>query len=132
MAEQIGKYNAQFKTKGIPYLLIGPGRWGTADHWLGVPVKWRQIDAARVIVEAVYGDFIVTPSFGTHFFQNIISFNIGYLTVDNNRRTSFLDWEWLESLPAADETEHICHVRLKQPLDIMIDGRKGRAVILKP
>ncbi len=132
MAEQVGQYNEFFKENGRQYLLLGPGRWGTADRWLGVPVKWRQISAARVIVEAVYGDFVVTPSFGTHFFQNIISFNIGYLTVDDNQRSSYLDWDWLETLPVVAETDYIRHVRLKKPLEILIDGRKGRAVVLKP
>ncbi len=132
MAEQVGKFNDKFKAEKKPYLLIGPGRWGTADHWLGIPVKWRQISEARVLVESVYGDFVVTPSFGTHFFQNIIAFNIGYLTIDHNRRNSQLDWEWLESLPVTDQTEYIRHVRLNKPLDVMIDGRRSRAVVLKP
>lgn len=132
MADEVGRLNQKFKDSGLQYMLIGPGRWGTADRWLGVPVKWRQISNARVLIEAVYGDFIVTPSFGTHFFQNIISFNIGYLTVDDNRRNSYLDWDWLESLPAAEETEYVRHVRLEKPLDVLIDGRKGRAVALKP
>ena len=132
MGEEIGKINDLFRKAKRPYLLIGPGRWGTADRWLGIPVKWRQISEARVLVEAVYGDFVVTPSFGTHFFQNIIAFNIGYLTVDDNRRNSHFDWDWLESLPAADETEYVRHVRLNDPLEVLIDGRKSRAVILKP
>ncbi len=84
------------------------------------------------MIEAVYGDFVVTPSFGTHFFQNVISFNIGYLTIGNTKRTSFLDWEWLESLPPAGQTDFVRHVHLKKPLEILIDGRKSKAVILKP
>lgn len=132
MAEEIGKINDRFRKSKRPYLLVGPGRWGTADHWLGIPVKWRQISEARVLVEAVYGDFVVTPSFGTHFFQNIIAFNIGYLTIDESRRNSYFDWDWLESLPASDETEFVRHIELEKPLEVMIDGRKSRAVVLKP
>ena len=81
MASQVGQINAKFKKQARPYLLIGPGRWRTADRWLGIPTTWDQISAARVIVEAKYGDFSVTPSFGTHFLQNLISFQIGYITV---------------------------------------------------
>jgi hypothetical protein len=132
MAGQIEKFNDEFQSEKRPYLLIGPGRWGTADRWLGIPVKWKQISSARVMVEAVYGDFVVTPSFGTHFFQNVMSFNIGYLTVGSTKRTGFLDWEWLELLPPAGQTEFVRHVHLEKPLEILIDGRKSKAVILKP
>jgi hypothetical protein len=131
MAEQVGQYNQQFKEKNQPYMLVGPGRWGTSDRWLGIPTKWDQISSARVIVEADYGDFVVEPSFGTHFFQNLITFQIGYLTINSKSRNNYLDWDWLNSQNAVSETEYVRHVHLKQPLDILIDGRNGKAVIFK-
>jgi len=112
--------------------LIGPGRWGTADRWLGIPTTWDQISSAQIIIEAAYGDFAVTPSFGTHFFQNLIAFQIGYLTINSFNDENFINWEWLKSQKVADETEHIRHIRLKKPVESLIDGHDGRAVILKP
>jgi hypothetical protein len=85
-----------------------------------------------VIVEADYGDFAVEPSFGTHFFQNLITFQIGYLTINSQSKDNFLDWDWLNSIKAVSETEYVRHVRLKRPLNIMIDGRIGKAVVFKP
>ncbi|MEJ2385423.1 MAG: PEP/pyruvate-binding domain-containing protein [Xanthomonadales bacterium] len=131
MAAEVGRYNAYFKERKRPYLLIGPGRWGTADRWLGIPTKWDQISAARVVVEADYGDFVVEPSFGTHFFQNLITFGIAYLTINGSSRYSFLDWDWLNSIEPVSETAHVRHVRLPRPMAIRIDGRTGKAVVLK-
>jgi len=132
MAAQVAEYNQKFKNKNQPYLLLGPGRWGTSDRWLGIPTKWDQISSARVIVEADYGDFVVEPSFGTHFFQNLITFQVGYLTINSQSKNNFLDWDWLNSIDAVSETEYVRHVRLKRPLNILIDGRKGKAVVIKP
>ena len=132
MAEQVAEYNKKFRDKSQPYLLLGPGRWGTSDRWLGIPTKWDQISSARVIIEADYGDFVVEPSFGTHFFQNLITFQIGYLTINSHSKNNFLDWDWLNSIKAVSETEHVRHVRLKRPLNILIDGRNGKAVAFKP
>ena len=126
------KFNQQFKDAEIPYMLIGPGRWGTSDHWLGIPTKWDQISSARVIVETNYGDFVVEPSFGTHFFQNLITFQIGYLTINDSTENNFFDWDWLNSIETVSETEYIKHVRLKKPVKILIDGRNGKAVVIKP
>jgi hypothetical protein len=131
MAEHVGRYNQLFKDQNQRYMLVGPGRWGTSDQWLGIPTKWDQISSARVIIEADYGDFVVEPSFGTHFFQNLITFQTGYLTINSKSRNNFLDWDWLNSQKAVSETEYVRHVRLEQPLDILIDGRNGKAVILK-
>jgi len=131
MAAEVGALNENFRRSKLPYMLVGPGRWGTADRWLGIPVKWDQISAARVIVEADYGDFVVEPSFGTHFFQNLITFGIAYLTVNGSSPDSFLDWAWLNALEPAEETEFVRHVRLDAPLEIRIDGRNGRAVVFK-
>jgi hypothetical protein len=132
MVDHVGKYNQKFKDEGRPYLLVGPGRWGTSDRWLGIRTKWEQISAAKVIVEANYGDFVVEPSFGTHFFQNLITFAKGYLTINDSSKYNFFDWDWLNSLKAVSETEYVRHVRLKQPLNILIDGRRGKAVIFRP
>ncbi len=132
MADHVGKYNQQFKDQDSSFILVGPGRWGTSDRWLGIPTKWNQISAARVIIEVDYGDFVVEPSFGTHFFQNLITFEIGYLTINSSSRYNFLDWDWLNSIEAVSETEYLRHVRLDRPLGVQIDGRTGKAVILKP
>ena len=131
MARQVGEYNQQFKDKNRPYMLIGPGRWGTTDRWLGVPTQWDQISSARVIVEADYGDFVVEPSFGTHFFQNLITFSIAYLTINSSSSYSTFDWDWLNSIEPVSETEYIRHVRLDEPLEVLVDGRIGRAVVLR-
>ncbi|MDX2417634.1 MAG: PEP/pyruvate-binding domain-containing protein [Xanthomonadales bacterium] len=132
MANHVAEYNQLFKDKNQPYLLLGPGRWGTSDRWLGIPTKWDQISSARVIVEADYGDFVVEPSFGTHFFQNLITFQIGYLTINSQSKNNFLDWDWLNSIKAVSETEYVRHVRLKRPMNVLIDGRIGKAVVFKP
>jgi len=132
MVQEIGILNDKVKAMDREYLLIGPGRWGTADRWLGIPVLWSHISAAKVIVEATYGDFSVAPSFGTHFFQNLISSNIGYLTVENRGSESFMDWDWLLRQRVIDESEYVYHFMLSNPLEILIDGRIGKAVILKP
>jgi len=132
MAEHVGKYNRKFKDKNRPYMLVGPGRWGTSDRWLGIPTSWDQISSAQVIVEANYGDFVVEPSFGTHFFQNLITFQIGYLTINDGIENNTIDWDWLNSIEPVSETEYIRHIRLEQPMTILIDGRNGKAVIYKP
>jgi CheY-like chemotaxis protein len=129
VAAEVETINRSLMDEGRPYLLIGPGRWGTSDHWLGIPVEWRQIAGARVIVETELADVPVTPSEGTHFFQNITSFGIGYLTVQP--RSGRVDFDWLSSQPARAETRLVRHVRLERPLDIRIDGRSGRGLVLK-
>jgi hypothetical protein len=131
MADQVGKYNRQFGKNDTPYMLIGPGRWGTTDRWLGVPTKWDQISSARVIVEADYGDFVVEPSFGTHFFQNLVTFSIAYLTINSSSSFCYFDWNWLNSIEPVSETEYLRHVRLDDPLEIMVDGRIGHAIVLR-
>jgi len=130
-AEQIGQLNVKMVQAGLPYLLVGPGRWGSADRWLGIPVTWAQISGARTIIETDLDDFKVTPSQGTHFFQNLTSFQVGYLTV-NSAGGGTLNWAWLDEQPAATETTYLRHVRLVEPLTVLIDGRQGEAVVLKP
>ncbi len=132
IAAQVSSLNELFRRNGEQYLLIGPGRWGTRERWLGIPVMWEQISSARVIVEAAYGDFCPDPSFGTHFFHNLTSFHVGYLTVNPSIKNGFIDWEWLSQQPVANETTHLRHITLEKPLEIRIDGRSGKGVILKP
>ncbi|MBK5255876.1 MAG: hypothetical protein JJE39_07575 [Vicinamibacteria bacterium] len=131
-ASELGRLNAQMLSEGIPYLLIGVGRWGSADPWLGIPVTWDQISGARVIVEAGFHDVRVTPSQGTHFFQNLTSFNVGYFTVNPDAGEGTLDWEWLRAQPATSETPFARRVRLDRPLLVLMNGHKGEGVILKP
>jgi CheY-like chemotaxis protein len=132
IAEEIGRLNGSLLEQGRPYLLIGPGRWGSADRWLGIPVRWAQISGARVIVETDLEDFKVTPSQGTHFFQNLTSFQIGYLTINQAEGSGRLDWAWLDAQPAVQQTRYVRHVRLASSLTVLIDGHTGRAAILKP
>ena len=129
-AQELARFNAQLA--GKPYLLIGVGRWGSADPWLGIPVTWEQIAGARVIVEAGFADFKVQPSQGTHFFQNLTSFNVGYFTVNPDAGEGFVDWAWLASQPAADQTASVRHVRWDKPIVIKMNGKTGEGVILKP
>ena len=132
IAGEVDKLNAQLREAGVPYLLIGPGRWGSTDPWLGIPVKWSQISGVKVVVEASQPNMNVDPSQGSHFFQNMTSLRIGYFTVPLDRNHGFIDWPWLETLPAVTETTYLKHVRLAAPLTVMIDGRKSQGVILKP
>lgn len=132
IAEELEKINALFQKEGTGYVLIGPGRWGSSDPWLGVPVKWPQISAARIIVEAGLANYRVDPSQGTHFFQNLTSFRVGYFTVNPFEGDGFFDEKWLNQRPAIRENQYLRHVRFTQPLGIMIDGRKHKGVVLKP
>lgn len=129
IAAELASLNAHLRESLRQYLLIGPGRWGTAERWLGIPVVWDGISFAKVIVEAAYGDFGPDPSFGTHFFQNLTTFQVGYLTVNEMAGNGFLRWAWLKGLTVKRRTEHAVHVVLPQPIDIRIDGRSGRGLI---
>jgi len=132
IAEELERINSLFQKEGSGYVLIGPGRWGSSDPWLGVPVKWPQISAARIIVEAGLANYRVDPSQGTHFFQNLTSFRVGYFTVNPFEGDGFFDEKWLNRHPAVHENQYLRHVRFTQPLEIMIDGRKHKGVVLKP
>jgi len=132
IAAEVDKLNSRLCEAGIPYLLIGPGRWGSSDPWLGIPVKWGQISGVKVVVEASLPTMNVDPSQGSHFFQNMTSLRIGYFTVPTDRSHGFIDWPWLEAQVAADETVFLKHLCLPQPITVRIDGRKSRGVILKP
>ncbi len=128
---EVGILNHYLGEQGRPYLLIGPGRWGTADRWLGIPVEWRQISGARAIIETDLADLSVEPSEGTHFFQNLTSFGIGYFTVSERAGGGWVDYSWLDAQPAERETTFLRHVRLPRPLDLRLDGHSRRGVILK-
>ncbi|MCA9751921.1 MAG: histidine kinase [Gemmatimonadetes bacterium] len=130
IASEVEKLNAELVAAGRPYLLIGPGRWGTADRWLGVPVSWKQISGARVILEHDLEDLVVEPSQGTHFFHNMTSHGIGYFHV-MKRGGGSLDFAWLDSLKPTRSLRWLDHVRLDVPLEVRIDGRAGEGVILK-
>ena len=129
IAEEIGRINEELRRAGRQYLMIGPGRWGSSDHFLGIPVKWSQISASRVIVETTLDNFIVEPSYGTHFFHNVASLGIGYFTVNHIKKEGIIDWNWLATQKTVQETAHLRHVRLEKPLDIRVDGSTGRGVI---
>ena len=125
IAMDIEKINRQFLAEGKQYVLIGPGRWGSSDPWLGVPVKWPAISAARVIAEIALPGYRVDPSQGTHFFQNLTSFGVGYFTIDTNRPDGgTVHKDVLDAMPAVDETPYVRHVRFDKPLRIMMDGKK--------
>ncbi len=132
IAEEIGSLNEKFVAGNEPYLLIGPGRWGTSDPALGIPVRWAQISGARLIVESALPGFRVEPSQGTHFFQNLTSFGTGYFTVDPASGTGFVDTAYLDSMPAEMETGHVRVVRFDSPLMIAINGRKSKGIVMKP
>jgi len=132
VADTVARLNATLQEKGIPYLLIGVGRWGSMDRHLGIPVTWNQIAGARVIVESGFRDVQVTPSQGTHFFQNLTSLNVGYFTVNPQAGDGFIDWEWLAGQPAVEESGVVRHLRLDSPVTVAMNGKAGKGIILKP
>jgi len=132
IADEIERINRKFLNEDKNYILIGPGRWGSSDYWLGIPVKWPHISGARVIVEAGLKNYHVDPSQGTHFFQNLTSFGVGYFTINTYTGDGVLQKEILDSMPAIEETEHIRHVRFERPLKVMMDGKKQTGVVLLP
>ena len=133
VADDIERINRKFLADGKNYVLIGPGRWGSSDHYLGVPVKWPHISAARVIVEVALKNYNIDPSQGTHFFQNLTSFGVGYFTVDTNSgEGGFVNKEMLDAMPAVEETQYVRHVRFDRPLRILMDGKKQEGAVLHP
>jgi len=132
VAEGVAQLNAKLSDSGTPYLLIGVGRWGSNDPWLGIPVKWDEISGARAIVEAGFRDFRVTPSQGSHFFQNLTAFQAGYFTVNPDAGEGFVDWEWLATQPAVEEYGCVRHLRFENPLVVVMNGKTSRGMIFKP
>ncbi|MCX5882972.1 MAG: phosphoenolpyruvate synthase/pyruvate phosphate dikinase, partial [Deltaproteobacteria bacterium] len=130
MADEIGRINAMLSREKRPYLLIGPGRWGTADRWLGIPVKWRNISGVGAIIELKNSQIHADPSQGSHFFQNITSLGIPYITVVEDSDDT-VNWKRLEAFPSVQETKHIRHVRLDHPVTIKIQGKKSIGVIFE-
>ena len=132
IAYDIEKMNRQFTGEEKNYVLVGPGRWGSSDSWLGIPVKWPHISNARVIVECGLENYRVDPSQGPHFFQNLTSFGVGYFTINPFKGDGWFDEGYLNSLPAVEETEYLRHVRFDKPVVIKMDGKKSLGVVLKP
>ncbi len=130
IAREIEKLNKEYLDRGTNYVLVGPGRWGSSDSWLGIPVKWPHISAARIIVEVALKNYRVDPSQGTHFFQNLTSFGVGYFTIDENRNDGCFHKATLDAMPAVEETEHVRVVRFEKGLRIMMDGKKGEGVVV--
>ena len=132
IAYDIEKLNRKFLDEGKHYVLVGPGRWGSSDTWLGIPVKWPNISAARIIVEAGLTNYRVDPSQGTHFFQNLTSFGVGYFTINAFMNDGIYNQEFLNSLPAVEETQYLRWVRFKSPLIVKMDGKKKLGIVALP
>ena len=132
VARAVAHLNAKLTDANTPYLLIGVGRWGSNDPWLGIPVDWDEIASARVIVEAGFRDFRVAPSQGSHFFQNLTAFQVGYFTVNPDAGEGFVDWQWLAAQPAVEEEDCVRHLRFDQPLRVVMNGRTRHGMIFKP
>lgn len=130
VAMEVERINKKFLADGKNYVLVGPGRWGSSDSWLGVPVKWPHISAAKLIVETTLKNYSVDPSQGTHFFQNLTSFGVGYFTIDENKGMGFFRKEILDAMPAVEETPHVRHIRFSKPLHIMMDGMKQEGLVI--
>jgi len=131
MAAEVGAINSKLMAAVRPYVLIGPGRWGTRDRFLGIPVSWQQVSAARIIVEIGMEGFDVDPSQGTHFFHNITSLRIGYLTIDQRRDGEFVNWDWIEEQSRVTTTQYVRHVELPDSLEAILDGQTGTGVIIR-
>ncbi|MBN1149687.1 pyruvate, phosphate dikinase [candidate division WOR-3 bacterium] len=129
IAEEIECFNQKLKTSKKHYLLVGPGRWGTSDRLLGIPVKWNQISAAKTIVEYGMEGFQIDPSLGSHFFHNITSLNIGYLTIPFRSEKDFIDWQFLEKGRKVEEKNYTAHIEFEDHLKVLMDGRQGRASV---
>lgn len=132
VAEAVAHFNAKLMDQERPYLLIGVGRWGSNDPWLGIPIEWDEIAGARVIVEAGFRDLSVTPSQGSHFFQNLMAFQVGYFTVNPETGHGLLDWQWLGEQAAVEERECVRHLRFPDPAVVVMNGMTREGVIFKP
>lgn len=132
VAREVTQFNQKLIKQRRPYLLVGIGRWGTNDPWLGIPVRWENISGARAIIETNPKDLDITPSQGSHFFQNITSFMIGYFTVDPASQKGFIDWNWLTSQKPIEEKRYTKHLRFHDPIVVKINGRKNKGIIFKP
>jgi hypothetical protein len=131
IAAQIEKFNQKMVAEDRKYVLIGPGRWGTRDPYIGIPVNWSQISNAKVIVETSLEDFPLDASLGSHFFHNVTSMNVGYFSIQHDSRTSFIRWDELDGQELIEESEFVKQIRFKEPVCIMMDGKKRISIILK-
>jgi len=131
IAEAVEQINKKFAEKDKNYILVGPGRWGSSDPWLGIPVIWPQIASAKIIVEAGLNNFRIDPSQGTHFFQNLTSFKVGYLTINPFMDDGFFNLDYLNKQKAIYEDDYLRHVRFKEPLTVIIEGKSNKAAIFK-
>ncbi len=132
VAFEVSSLNSKLVEQKRPYILIGVGRWGSLDPWLGIPVTWDQISGASIIVEAGFKDLNVTPSQGSHFFQNITSFKVGYFTVNSFIKLGLIDWDWLSQQQALEEMKYAKLLRFNDPITVKINGHKNKGVIMKP
>lgn len=132
IAYDIEKFNRKMIESTIPYILIGPGRWGSSDPWLGIPVKWPHISGSKLIVETNISTYQIEPSQGTHFFQNLTSLGVAYFTVDTVNGEDILDQKLLDSMPAVEETKFIRRIRFDKSLSIKVDGKKNIGVVMRP
>jgi len=132
VAAAVAHFNTLLTGEGRTYGLVGVGRWGSSQPWLGIPVRWEDISGARVIVEAGFRDFKVTPSQGTHFYQNLVSLGVAYFTVNAEAGEGFVDWEWLASAPVVAEEGAVRVLRLPAPASALLSGRQRRGILLKP
>jgi hypothetical protein len=132
IARELESINEKLRTENINYILIGPGRWGSSDPWLGIPVKWPHISSARIIVESGLEHYRVDPSQGTHFFHNLTSFGVGYFTINQHIGDGFCDYNYLNMQPAIFETQNIRVVQIRGCIKVLIDGRTNRGVVYKP
>ena len=130
MVKEMEYMNEIMRKQGKQYILIGPGRWGTSDRFLGIPVSWRHISNARVIVETSLANFPLDSSLGSHFFHNVTSMNIGYLSVQDSSRKDFIHWDQLNRHQAVHETRFFRHIRYTKPLTVLMNGRKKTAAII--
>jgi CheY-like chemotaxis protein len=132
VAREVSLFNEKLISENRPYLLVGVGRWGTLDPWLGIPIKWDQISGARAIVETGFKDLDVAPSQGSHFFQNITSFMVAYFTVNSKMQQGFIDWDWLLQQPPLEEKQYTRHLHFETPIVVKINGHQNKGIILKP
>jgi hypothetical protein len=128
IAREINELNAALLSESRKYLLVGPGRWGSADRWLGIPVSWAEICGVGAMVETSSSELKADPSQGSHFFHNITTLGITYATV-GDEDPDFIDWDWLTSRPLANETEHLAHIQLDRPFILKVDGRTSKCVM---
>ena len=130
IAEEVERINRMMLEERREYILVGPGRWGSSDSWLGIPVKWPAISGARVIVECGLTNYRIDPSQGTHFFQNMTSLGVAYFTINPYKGDGAFNQEALDKMPAVNETEHLRHVRLGKPCTAKVDGAKKKGVVV--